>query len=253
MRTKSNYHRHGQTAYFKLKAVSCIQTAAIESDRPARFRGLPIRDHSMSDNPSPTKPAAQLAEAGREFYRRGWARGATGNFSVLLARKPLRLCITAAGNEKGTLDETNFLEMDDDAEILQGFGRPSDETLLHLSIYRLRPKARCILFSQTVWGTLLSDQYFADGSIPIQGYGILKALSGVTSHEHTERVPIVENSTDQIALSHVLENVLLENPLIHGICIRRHGLYSWGETVEETRRNIEIFEFLFEVMGRQLR
>src|SRR5688572_24672263 len=143
----------------------------------------------------------QLTETGREFYRRGWARAASGNFSVLLARKPLRLCITAAGNEKGTLDDTNFLELDDDAEILQGFGRPSDETLLHLSIYRLRPKARCILYSQTVAGTVLSDKYFVDGSIAMQGFEVLKGLSGVTAYEHTERIPIVENSTDQIALS----------------------------------------------------
>jgi len=197
-------------------------------------------------------PTAELAETGRDFYRRGWARGASGNFSVLLARKPLRLCITAAGNEKGTLDDTNFLELDDDAEILQGFGRPSGETLLHLSIYRQRPKARCILYSQTVAGMLLSDKYFVDGSIGMQGYEVLKGLSGVTTHEHTERIPIVENSPDQIALSHVLENVLLENPLIHGVYIRRHGLYSWGETVEEVRRNIEIFEFLFEVLGSRL-
>lgn len=196
---------------------------------------------------------AELTEAGREFYRRGWARGASGNFSILLARKPMRLCITAAGNEKGTLDETNFLELDDDAEILQGFGRPSDESLLHLTIYRLKPKARCILYSQTVWGTILSDKFFVDGSIALQGYEVLKGLSGVESHEHTERTPILENSSDQIALSHVIGNVLLENPSIHGIYIRRHGLFTWGETVEEARHNVEIFEFLFEVLGRDLK
>ncbi|MEO6655487.1 MAG: methylthioribulose 1-phosphate dehydratase [Pyrinomonadaceae bacterium] len=203
----------------------------------------------MAETPNFPSPVQELTETGREFYRRGWVRGASGNFSILLARKPLRLCITAAGNEKGTLDETNFLEIDDDAEILQGFGRPSDETLLHLSIYRLRPKARCILYSQTVWGSLLSDKFYVDGSISIQGYEALKGLSGVITHEHTERIPIVENSPEQIALSHVIENVLLENPAIHGIYIRRHGLYSWGETVEEVRRNIEIFEFLFEVLA----
>lgn len=198
------------------------------------------------DSP-PLSPIQELTEAGREFYRRGWSRGASGNYSILLARKPMRLCITAAGNEKGTLDETNFLELDDDAEILQGFGRPSDETLLHLSIYRLRPRARCILYSQTVAGVMLSDKYFVDGSINLQGYEVLKGLPGVESHEHIERVPIVENSQDQLALSHVISNVLLENPAINGIYIRRHGLFSWGETVEQARRNIEILEFLFEV------
>jgi len=204
----------------------------------------------MPNDLQPLSPSQELVETGRTFYARGWARGASGNFSVLLARKPLRLCITAVGNEKGTLDETNFLEIDDDAEILQGFGRPSDETLLHLSIYRLRPKARCILYSQTVWGTMLSDKFFVDGSISMRGYEVLKGLSGVKTHEHTERVPIVENSQDQIALSHVIENVLLENPAMHGIYIRRHGLYSWGASVEEARRNVEIFEFIFEVIAR---
>lgn len=203
----------------------------------------------MKENSAQT-PAAQLAETGREFYRRGWARGASGNFSILLARKPLRLCITAAGNEKGTLDETNFLEIDDDAEILQGFGRPSDETVLHLSIYRLRPKARCILYSQTVWGMLLADKYYVDGSIAMHGYEPLKALSGRASHDEIERIPIVENAQDQIALSHVIENVLLENLTIHGIYIRRHGLYTWGETVGDARKNVDIFEFMFEILAR---
>lgn len=205
----------------------------------------------MANDPQPLSPTQELTEAGREFYRRGWARGACGNFSILLARKPMRLCITAAGNEKGTLDETNFLELDDDAEILQGFGRPSDESLFHLTIYRLKPKARCILYSQTVWGTVLSDKFFVDGSITLQGYEVLKGLAGVESHEHTERIPVVENSSDQIALSHVIANVLLENPAIHGIYVRRHGLFTWGETVEEARRNVEILEFLFEVAGRE--
>lgn len=199
---------------------------------------------------TPQTPTTELAETGREFYRRGWARGASGNFSILLARKPLRLCITSAGNEKGTLDETNFLEVDDDGEILQGFGRPSDEMLLHLSIYRLRPKARCILYSQTVWGLLLADKNFVDGSIVMQGYEVLKGLSGRTDSVEKERIPIVENAQDQIALSHVIENVLLENPTIHGIYIRRHGLYTWGETVEDARKNVDIFEFMFEVLGR---
>lgn len=199
---------------------------------------------------TPQTPTSELAETGREFYRRGWARGASGNFSILLARKPLRLCITAAGNEKGALDETNFLEIDDDGEILQGFGRPSDETLLHLSIYRLRPKARCILYSQTVWGMLLADKNFVDGSIAMQGYEVLKGLSGRSDSSEVERIPIVENAPDQIALSHVIENVLLENPTIHGIYIRRHGLYTWGETVEDARRHVDIFEFMFEVLGR---
>ena len=199
------------------------------------------------------KPAAELAAAGGEFYRRGWVMGTSGNFSVLLARRPMRLCITASGNEKGALDETHFLELDDNAEILEGFGKPSAETLLHLTIYRLVPKARSILHTHSVWGTILSDRYFENGAIEIEGYEMLKGLSGVQTHQHKEILPIVENSQDYVALSHVIENVVSENKKIHGIYLRRHGLYTWGETVADAKRHVEIFEFLFEVLGRSIK
>lgn len=207
----------------------------------------------MAGKPDISASAIELAEAGREFYRRGWVLGTSGNFSMLLARKPLRICVTASGIEKGNLDETNFLELDDDAEILQGFGKPSAETLLHLTIYRFMPKARSILHTHSVWGTILSDHFFEQGAIKIEGYEMLKGLAGVTTHEHTEKVPIIENSQDYIALSHVIENVLRDNEGMHGIYLRRHGLYTWGESVSEARRQVEIFEFLFDVLGRQLR
>jgi methylthioribulose-1-phosphate dehydratase len=207
----------------------------------------------MSEKPTLPDPRRELAEAGQEFYRRGWVLGTSGNFSMLMARNPLRICVTASGMEKGKLDETNFLDLDDDAEILQGFGKPSAETLIHLTIYRFLPKARSILHTHSVWGTILSDRFFEQGAIEIEGYEMLKGLAGVTTHEHHEKVPIVENSQDYVALAHVIENVIRDNPDIHGIYLRRHGLYTWGETVSEARRHVEIFEFLFEVLGRSLK
>ncbi len=42
------------------------------------------------------------------------------------------------------------------------------------------------------------------------------------------------------------------DPLRHGFLIRRHGLYTWGRDVHEARRHVEIYEFLFEVLGRRL-
>ena len=197
--------------------------------------------------------ADELSESGYEFYRRGWVLGTSGNFSAKISGNPMRLCITASGNEKGKLDETHFLEIDDNAEVLQGFGSPSAETLLHLTIYRFSPSAKSILHTHSVWGTILSDVYFEKGYIEIEGYEMLKGLKGVKTHEYIEEVPIVENSQDYVALSHVIENVLRENPKCHGIYLRRHGLYTWGESVSEAKRHIEIFEFLFEVLGRRLR
>jgi methylthioribulose-1-phosphate dehydratase len=196
--------------------------------------------------------AKQLVDCGKEFYRRGWVLGTSGNFSTLLEAEPMTLCITGSGNEKGDLDETHFLEVNADSEVLRGFGKPSAETLIHLAIYRFLPDTKSILHTHSVWGTILSDINFERGFIEIEGYEMLKGLAGVKTHEHTEQVPIVENSQDYIALSHVIENVLRENPNCHGIYLRKHGLYTWGESISEAKRHIEIFEFLFEVLGRGL-
>lgn len=194
-----------------------------------------------------------LSLAGYEFYRRGWVMGTSGNFSAKISDRPLRIAVTASGNEKGALDETHFLEIDDNGDVLQGFGRPSAETMLHLTIYRMCKNVGSVLHTHSVWGTILSDFFYADGAIEIEGYEMLKGLSGIKTHEHREVVPIIENSQDYIALSHVVDNVLRENEQIHGFYLRRHGLYTWGKDIAEAKRHIEVFEFLFEVLGRSLR
>ena len=116
----------------------------------------------------------------------------------------------------------------------------------------MRSNVGAILHTHSVWGTILSDIFYQNGAIEIEGYEMLKGLSGVTTHEHGEILPIIENSQDYVALSHVVDNTLRENPEVHGIFLRRHGLYTWGENIAEARRHIEIFEFLFEVLGRNL-
>jgi methylthioribulose-1-phosphate dehydratase len=192
----------------------------------------------------------QLIAAAAEFYRRGWVLGTSGNFSSLVSRAPFRMCITASGHAKGELDQAQFIELDANTAILSGSGKPSAESQLHITLYQLLPQARSVMHTHSVWGTILSDKYFADCAITIEGYEMLKGLAGVATHQHKEIVPVIENSQDYAALSHVIENVVREQPNIHGIYLRRHGLYTWGQDVAEAKRHIEILEFLFEVLGR---
>lgn len=199
----------------------------------------------------PTPLTQELAAIGRYFHGRNWLRGSSGNFSVLLARKPTRLFITSAGDDIGDLDETNFLELDDDAEILQGFGRPSDGSLLHLAVYRMRPRARCVLYSQSVAGILLSDDRYVDGALEFTGYETLVGLETIDRFDQVARVPVIDNSSDHVALSHVVANVLADDISAVGIFIRRHGLYTWGETVKQARTNVEILEFMFDLANSE--
>ena len=50
----------------------------------------------------------------------------------------------------------------------------------------------------------------------------------------------------------IRQAVAQQKPKLHGFLIRRHGLYTWGEDLDMARRHVEVFEFLFEVVGRRL-
>jgi methylthioribulose-1-phosphate dehydratase len=87
--------------------------------------------------------------------------------------------------------------------------------------------------------------------VPLEGYEILKGLSGVTTHTHLERVPLLKNTQDYSVLSRELREALENYPDAHGVLLSRHGLYTWGQSVAEARRHLEALEFLFEVEGRR--
>jgi len=193
--------------------------------------------------------AEQLAEVGRHCYERGWALGTSGNFSAVVHKEPLTLAITTSGLDKGLLESSDIVEIDEHRRVMRGSGTPSAEATLHLAIVRSRG-AGAVLHTHSIWSTILSEAA-TDSGLSIEGYEMLKGLGGVRTHEHRERLPIIENSQDWTAAAPRIEAILRENPEAHGFLIRRHGLYTWGKDLAEAKRQLEILEFLFEVMGRK--
>ena len=193
--------------------------------------------------------ARAVCEIGRQAHARGWALGTSGNMSAVTSRDPLRLAITPSGADKGCLAAEQILEIDGAGRVIGGAGRPSDETRVHLAVVEARG-AGAVLHTHSVWSTLLSDMYAPSGGLEISGYEMLKGLSAVTSHEHREWVPIVDNDQDMDRLARRIGEALERRPDAHGILLRRHGLYTWGDTLADAARHVEILEFLFEVVGR---
>ena len=192
--------------------------------------------------------ASRLVETGRRLERRGWALGTSGNFSAVVGSDPLRLAITASGIDKASLTEKDVVEVDGQARLVGGDGRPSAETHLHVAVVRTRG-AGAVLHTHSVWTTVLTDGADTD-ELTIRGYEMLKGLAGVNTHEHEERVPILENSQDMPKLAKDVEKILEGRPEAHAFLLRRHGLYTWGRDLSEAVRHVEILEYLFEVVGR---
>jgi methylthioribulose-1-phosphate dehydratase len=214
-----------------------------------------------------TQIVGGLVSVARNFYARGWLMGTSGNLSAVVEREPLRLAITASGVDKGELKPEQVLLVDEELSVLNGArnapgftsaaestnkaskNKPSDETLLHVRIVKQRG-AGAVLHTHSIWNTIHSDLYAKEGGVRIEGYEMLKGLAGIRTHDHSEWLPIVDNSQDMPALADAVTKTLRENKAAHGFLIRRHGLYTWGEDVKQAKRHVEILEFLLETMGR---
>ena len=139
---------------------------------------------------------------------------------------------------------------DEGSSIGTTVGTPSAETRLHIAIVHARPAA-AVLHTHSIWSTQVSDRFVRQGGVAIQGYEMLKGLSGVTTHEQREWIPILENDQDMVRLAERVTATLQERPDCHAFLLRRHGLYTWGATVPEAVRHVEIVEFLLESVGRK--
>lgn len=193
----------------------------------------------------------RLVEIGHDFHRRGWALGTSGNFSIVIERDPLTLAITESSVDKSRLRQDQVLLVDGTGTPLAGFsGKPSAETLIHLAIAR-SCAAGAILHTHSIWSTVLSDYHAGRAGFFIENYEMLKGLRGIRTHEHQEWIPIVENSQDMEGLSRTTRSLLAEQSAVHGFLIRRHGLYTWGNDIDEAIRHVEILEFLMESVGRR--
>lgn len=193
----------------------------------------------------------RLIRIGQRFDARGWVFGTSGNFSIVVEEEPVRLAITKSGTQKGDLTANDILEVGEDGTSIGAtVGVPSAETRLHLEIVAARPAA-AVMHTHSVWSTLLSDRFALRGGVEIRGYEMLKGLSGVTTHEHREWIPILDNDQDMARLAKKAGDTLRDQPACHGFLLKRHGLYTWGATVSEAVRHVEIIEFLLESVGRK--
>ena len=199
----------------------------------------------------PPRIARDLAVVCRTFHARGWALGTSGNFSVVLSRHPLRVAITASGVSKDQLRTADILACADDGRpVRSSRRRPSAETLLHVEVARKR-SAGAVLHTHSVWSTILSDRHAEAGGVEISGYEMLKGLQGVSSHVHREWIPILENDQNMVRLAANVASTLDRFPAAHAFLLRKHGMYTWGATLPDARRHVEVLEFLFETVGRE--
>ncbi len=212
---------------------------------------------SASTSPLVSSPALaplarQLIDCGQDFYRRGWSLGTSSNYSVVVEREPLTLLMTGSGFCKGHLVSEQFVLVDEDGRSQHAEPpKPSAEALLH-TVLAKHAGAGAVLHTHSVAATVLSEAFLKDGELRIAGYEMLKGLTGITTHEAGAVIEIFPNTQDIASLAEtVAARLTSEKPLQHGFLMAGHGLYTWAESIPAARRQVEVLEFLFEVVSRR--
>ncbi len=186
---------------------------------------------------------------------RGWSVGTSSNYSVVLSQDPVELIVTASGFDKGRLQPDQFVRVGADGKpTATGQLKSSAETMLHVVLAKRHEPIGAILHTHSVWSTLLSQHFFADGGFEIADFEMLKGLEGITTHQTRVWIPIFDNTQDIPDLARKIAALYAAEPdkIRFAFLIRQHGLYTWGRDIFAARRHIEVLEFLFECRGRRL-
>ncbi len=209
-------------------------------------------------NAKPTEIDAgieKLIAIGRDFHRRGWSLATSSNYSIVLTADPLSLLMTSSGKDKGDLHPEDFAIVNENSKVVSAAHpsgdvtklRPSAEAALHVLIAR-EWQAGSILHTHSIYSSLLSMKHASEGQISFEGLEMLKALNGVSSHEAKISIPIFENNQDMNYLASLINK--RKETISHAFLLKGHGLYAWGTTFEEAKRQLEALEFLLEFQVR---
>jgi methylthioribulose-1-phosphate dehydratase len=185
--------------------------------------------------------AAEIVTAARELAGLGWTPATSSNFSMRLDAD--HIAITVSGLDKGRLTEEGVIAVDLDGRPVATALRPSAETVLHTRLYRREPGVGCVLHTHSLVQTVASKLFAPQGAVRLEGYELVKAITGITTHEMALDLPVLPNSQDMAVLADRVDALLDAGPLL-GYLIAGHGLYAWGRDLVEARRHLEAFEFM---------
>jgi methylthioribulose-1-phosphate dehydratase len=203
--------------------------------------------------PQHRKMLQELGTVKTLFASRGWMRATSGNFSLRIQEKPLQFFISVSGRDKSINRDDDFIRVNERGEAVEKNRKkelkPSAEVGIHAEIYK-KCAPGVVLHVHSLFNTYISLHSPDPALLCIQGLEMIKGL-GLRGEDPEVKLPIVPNAADLAELSHLVGNVV--NSETPGILIRGHGLYAWGETLHDAKRNVEAFEFLFEYLTLEMR
>ncbi|MCB0365453.1 MAG: class II aldolase/adducin family protein [Bdellovibrionaceae bacterium] len=180
------------------------------------------------ESPSEIELHDKIIQVCQRLYNRNMLAAGDGNVSYRVSDE--HIIMTPSGRAKAFLKREEMTAVDLAGEVLSG--KPSNEMLMHLEIYRQCPKAKAVVHAHpphaVAWSvarpdlaelpaTALAEVILTTGGIPI--------------------VPYARPGTS--AMGEVLRPYLPDHRLM---VLSRHGGLSWGEDLDEAVNGMERLE-----------
>lgn len=179
----------------------------------------------------------------KNLYSQGYQSGTSGNISVRVKEKPLKVWITASGIHKDAIHSEDIILVNEDGLVLNSSNKqrmPSGETPIHLAIYKKISLVGCIIHTHSMYSLIISQFYQRE--VVFRGLEILKGLAGVEKADSVWRLPIEQNYENIHTFAEKVSQVMEEGNI--GVLISGHGLFVCGKDILTAKKHVEIIEYL---------
>jgi ribulose-5-phosphate 4-epimerase/fuculose-1-phosphate aldolase len=170
-----------------------------------------------------------LCRLGCSLFERGLTHGSTGNLSV---RTGTGFLMTPTGSSLGALDPARLAALDTDGVHVRG-DPPTKEALLHLAMYRERPRDRAVVHlhsTHSVAVSVLADVDPANALPPLTAYYAMRIGT----------LPLVPYfAPGDAALANAVAGVATRH---HALLLANHGPVVSGVSLDAAADAIEELE-----------
>jgi ribulose-5-phosphate 4-epimerase/fuculose-1-phosphate aldolase len=169
-----------------------------------------------------------IIEVSQKCGAEGWCPGTLGNISVL--DSDFKVHIKRSGADLSRLRVSDILTLDVEGKVVEGKGKPSIETNLHLGIYKAREDIRAVFHVHPPFATAYA---VAGKKIPM----VTEAARIVLVD-----VPLLPRaSPGSVKLATLVENCF-KDTRVKAALLEEHGIVSAGESVEDAYHTAALVE-----------
>nr|CAI5861553.1 unnamed protein product [Callosobruchus analis] len=198
-------------------------------------------------------PKNLIPELCRQFYNLGWVTGTGGGISIKHGDK---IYIAPSAVQKERIHPTDMFVQTIKGEDLElpppeKKLKKSQCTPLFMCAYTMR-NAGAVIHTHSkaaVMVTLLfpGKEFKCTHLEMIKGIKNQKTGKNFRYDEELV-VPIIENTPFEEDLKDRLAETIREYPHTCAVLVRRHGVYVWGDTWQQTKTMTECYDYLFDIV-----